>query len=78
MPLDPALKKVLDLYREGPRFEPAISVEEYRRFTNRIFEAIARVADEKVSRVEDKIAKGRNGDIKWRYKDQGIPAKGQF
>ncbi len=70
MPLDPDLKRVLDLYREGPRFEPAISVEEYRRFTNRIFEAIARLEYEAVSRVEDKIAKGRNGDIRIRVYQQ--------
>ncbi len=70
MPLDPDLKRVLDLYREGPRFEPAISVEEYRRFTNGIFEAIARLEYEAVSRVEDKIAKGRNGDIRIRVYQQ--------
>lgn len=70
MPLDPDLKRVLDLYREGPRFEPAISVEEYRRFTNGIFEAIARLEYEAVSKVEDKIAKGRNGDIRIRVYQQ--------
>jgi acetyl esterase len=70
MPLDPDLKRVLDLYREAPRFEPVISVEEYRRFTNGIFEAIARLEYEAVSKVEDKIAKGRNGDIRIRVYQQ--------
>lgn len=70
MPLDPEVKKILKLYREAPKFNPSISVEEYRRITNGIFEMIGRSANEEVKSVEERSIRGRNGDIRIRIYQQ--------
>ncbi|MEM2086684.1 MAG: alpha/beta hydrolase [Archaeoglobaceae archaeon] len=70
MPIDPDLQNVLSIYRKLPPFDPSISVEEYRKITNGVFETIAKSVNEEVRNVEERIIKGRNGDLRLRIYQQ--------
>ncbi|MCS7130786.1 MAG: alpha/beta hydrolase fold domain-containing protein [Archaeoglobaceae archaeon] len=70
MPIDPDLQNILNLYRQLPPFDPSISVEEYRRNMNNVFEMIAKMSQEEVKKVEDRVIKGRNGDLRIRIYQQ--------
>ncbi|MEG9194483.1 MAG: alpha/beta hydrolase [Archaeoglobales archaeon] len=70
MPVDPALREIIGIYRQLPKFDRTISAQEYREIINPIFEQVSNALTEEVAKVEDRIIKGKNGDIKIRIYQQ--------
>lgn len=70
MPIDPALFGIMKLYRQLPRFDPSISAQKYREMINPVFEQFSNAIREEVAKVEERVIKGRNGDIKLRIYQQ--------
>ncbi|MEM2727152.1 MAG: alpha/beta hydrolase [Archaeoglobaceae archaeon] len=70
MPIDPALFGIMKLYRQLPRFDRSISAQKYREMINPVFEQVSNTIREEVAKVEERIIKGRNGDIRLRIYQQ--------
>lgn len=70
MPIDPALREIMKLYRQLPPFDRSISAQKYREIINPIFERVTNSIEENVARVEDVFIKGRNGTIRLRVYQQ--------
>ncbi|MCS7144605.1 MAG: alpha/beta hydrolase [Archaeoglobaceae archaeon] len=70
MPIDPALMNLMRLYRQLPRFDRSISAQEYRKMINPLFEQVSNAIKEEVARVEERIIKCRNGDLRLRIYQQ--------
>lgn len=70
MPIDPSLVSIMKLYRQLPRFDRSISAQKYREMINPIFEQFSKAIKEDVASVEERIIKGKNGDIRLRIYQQ--------
>lgn len=70
MPIDPSLVSIMKIYRQLPRFDRSISAQKYREMINPIFEQFSKAIKEDVASVEERIIKGKNGDIRLRIYQQ--------
>ncbi|MET1124162.1 MAG: alpha/beta hydrolase [Archaeoglobaceae archaeon] len=72
MPVDPVYKRLAPYFESLPRFNQFSSASEFRETINRIFaernREIARF--EPVERVDDRVIRGRNGEIRIRVYQQ--------
>ncbi|WP_456330705.1 alpha/beta hydrolase [Archaeoglobus sp.] len=72
MPIDPAYYQLAEYLESLPKFDQFSSPKEFREAINQIYAERNRQISqfEKVERVEDKVIKGRNGDIRIRIYQQ--------
>jgi len=72
MPIDPAYYELAEYYQSLPKFNQFKSAVEYRETINRIFEERVKPISqmEIVGRVEDRVIRGRGGDIRIRVYQQ--------
>ena len=72
MPIDPVYYQLAGYFESLPKFDQFTSPIEYREAINQIYAERNRQVRqfEKVERVEDRVVRGRNGDIRIRIYQQ--------
>ncbi len=72
MPIDPVYYQLAEYFESLPKFDQFTSASEYREAINQIYAERNRQISqfEKVERVEDRVIRGRNGDIRIRIYQQ--------